>query len=395
MVITATLGVALSTVAVYSVGQFITPLEEMYGWSRTQIMGGVSVSSFTLFVLAGFVGRIVDKVDVRWIVIPGIVICSLSLAAFSLMHDSLAFWYMVWGGYALGAALIAPTPWLASVSAVFSKGRSVAIAVVLSGAGVASAFGPASTRYLIDGYRWQVAFPVLAALWGGSCLVMTLFFFSDRRRQAAPASSAAVPAAPRIPLRALLGKAAFLMLTVAIFAVMTVDAALMINLAPLLVDYGFTRTDAASLAGLIGAGIIIGKLFAGWLFELVPSGFVTTAAMGSLALGCIILHYTQLPVFVVGLACFALGAASGSTMTVTACLTTRLFRSQDFGTVYGTLLSVMALAGIVGPLLAGVVYDSFGSYRNLIWLGLAVAVVASVLLALAGRAGSAAEASYV
>jgi MFS family permease len=117
--------------------------------------------------------------------------------------------------------------------------------------------------------------------------------------------------------------------------------------------------------------------------------------MGSLALGCIILHYTQLPVFVVGLACFALGAASGSTMTVTACLTTRLFRSQDFGTVYGTLLSVMALAGIVGPLLAGVVYDSFGSYRNLIWLGLAVAVVASVLLALAGRAGSAAEASYV
>lgn len=53
-----------------------------------------------------------------------------------------------------------------------------------------------------------------------------------------------------------------------------------------------------------------------------------------------------------------------------------------FGTVYGSMLSVMALAGIVGPLAAGMSHDLLGSYLLLLWVGLGLAILSALLLAM-------------
>ena len=48
--------------------------------------------------------------------------------------------------------------------------------------------------------------------------------------------------------------------------------------------------------------------------------------------------------------------------------------------ISGALMSVMGLSSIVGPVLAGVIFDAYRSYAPLLWAGVAVAAGAAVLL---------------
>src|SRR5262245_39487345 len=85
LILTAVIGMSLATVANYSVGQFMAPLENSFGWTRTQILAGVSISSFTMFALSGFMGRAIDRANARVLAIAGVMVCSLSFASFSLV----------------------------------------------------------------------------------------------------------------------------------------------------------------------------------------------------------------------------------------------------------------------------------------------------------------------
>ena len=64
-------------------GQFLAPLESAFGWSRTQVMAGISASAFAGFLLSGVLGRIIDGYSARIIAIAGLLLTMLSIAGFS------------------------------------------------------------------------------------------------------------------------------------------------------------------------------------------------------------------------------------------------------------------------------------------------------------------------
>ncbi len=166
----------------------------------------------------------------------------------------------------------------------------------------------------------------------------------------------------------------------AVFTVILVFSALVINLAPVLVEAGLTRTGAAAIAGLAGLASIAGKLSAGTLFDRAPPVAMTTGAMAAMGIACLLTIAVDGSTVLAVVACTFMGLASGATVTILVCLIGRIFRAEDFGTIYGACMSVMGLSSIVGPVMAGVIFDAFHSYEPLLWAGVAVAAAGAGLL---------------
>jgi len=58
----------------------------------------------------------------------------------------------------------------------------------------------------------------------------------------------------------------------------------------------------------------------------------------------------------------------------------QIFEFPNFGTVFSLIIGINMLGGIIGPPLAGWVFDNWGSYQNIwfVFAGLAVAALFTV-----------------
>ena len=181
LLLSAFFGIPLAAAMSYSLGQFLVPLEQEFGWSRSQASIGFSLSLVLGFLAGPPIGRLVDKTNARLLALPGIVLVGLAIAALSLATASTALWIALWCVVALAGLLVGPVVWLAVVSAAFEKNRSLAIALTLCGMSLAAMFAPLTARWFIDNFGWRMAFPMVALLWCGPAFLLTLFCFFDRR----------------------------------------------------------------------------------------------------------------------------------------------------------------------------------------------------------------------
>jgi MFS family permease len=371
----------------YSLGQFLVPLEQEFGWSRSEASIGFSLSLVLGFLAGPPIGRLVDRTNARLLALPGIVLTGLAIAALSFATASTALWIALWCVVSLVGVLVGPVVWLAVVSAAFAKNRSFAIALTMTGMSLAAMFAPLTARWFIDHYGWT-----------GPAFLLALFCFFDRRPAGQSKQEKAEQARDETPLakpdmRRVFLSGTFIRLAIAIAIVTTAAAGLTIHLSPALTDKGMSGTVAAATAGLIGLAAIPGKLTVGTIFDRVGQVPVTLGLMAVLALSSILLaqNSTSVPLAITGSA--LLGVAVGATSVTFACITARLFDTAIFGVVYGTLVSLTALAGAAGPLLMSVIHDAAGSYAPAFWGTIGVAVVVALLLTRLEPVSSAALAS--
>ena len=385
LLLSAFAGIPLAAAMSYSLGQFLGPLEQEFGWSRSQASIGFSLSLVLGFLAGPPIGRLVDKTNARLLALPGIVLVGLAISALSLATASMALWIALWCVVALAGLLVGPVIWLAVVSAAFEKNRSLAIALTLCGMSLAAMFAPVTARWFIDNFGWRMAFPMVALLWCGPAFLLALFCFFDRRPAGQSKARKAEQAEREPPMakpdmRRVFLSATFIRMAIAITLSTTAMAAFTIHLSPALSDKGMSGTVAATTAGLIGLAAIPGKLAVGTLFDRIGQVPVTLGLMAILAMSCVLLAQdsTNVPLAIAGSA--LLGVTSGSTNVAFACIAARLFEGPIFGVVYGTLTSLTALSGAAGPFLISMVHDASGTYAPAFWSGIGVAVAVALLL---------------
>jgi OFA family oxalate/formate antiporter-like MFS transporter len=73
----------------------------------------------------------------------------------------------------------------------------------------------------------------------------------------------------------------------------------------------------------------------------------------------------------------------GTQLSVFASTTADFFGTKNFGMNYGVLFTAWGVAGIIGPLIAGRVYDTFGDYRYAFFVTAGLALVALASLSIA------------
>jgi OFA family oxalate/formate antiporter-like MFS transporter len=149
---------------------------------------------------------------------------------------------------------------------------------------------------------------------------------------------------------------------------------------------------AATFAITVGAfGNAGGRILSGWLSDTL--GRLTTLRVmiliSAVAMPALFLWREQMVLFYLLVAvvywCY------GTQLSVFASTTADFYGTRFLGMNYGVLFTAWGVAGILGPIIAARVYDSFGDYRYAFFSAAGLAVIAFASLSLA-RASEAAEA---
>ena len=80
-----------------------------------------------------------------------------------------------------------------------------------------------------------------------------------------------------------------------------------------------------------------------------------------------------------------IGYASGTKLQICGYLTTRYGGMRNFGKIFGTMASIIALGSGLGPVLGGLVYDMYGSYTPFLLAGIAGSLLSGFLIFGLGR----------
>jgi MFS family permease len=382
LVAAATAGVSLSAVSVSSLGVMMEPIEQEFGWSRAQISLGTSLVSFIGMGLATFAGLAIDRVGARRIGIVAAVLMCAGIGLMSAVGGELWQWWALWALVGISASAM-PTVWVASVSSHFTAARGLAVAVTLSGSGIATSLVPVVAERLVEGYGWRTAYVGIAGIWAVVVLPLVLLFFRDAHARPAGASTKAAPATadelPGLTARQGFASAAFYKLALAAFLSMSAGVAIILNLFPVLRSTGLTPATAAWVAGIIGFATITGRIIGGWLMDRISAGLIAAlAAVGAAVLPLLLLLMPgSVTAAAVGVAVY--GLMGGAKVPAVAYLASRHFGARAFGVLYGAVNTVIALGVGLGPLVANLVYDMTGSYTPVMWAAVPFVLAAALL----------------
>ncbi len=157
-------------------------------------------------------------------------------------------------------------------------------------------------------------------------------------------------------------------------------AAVVTYIMPYLSVLGFSRSASGMIAAAIPLFSILGRFSFGWLGDLFEKRRVMAIAFTSMGLGMLSLAFADISGFIY-LFLFFFSSGFGGLSVLRGSLLREYYGRYSFGKLMGILMGSGAVGGIIGPTLAGWVFDRFGTY-SFIWLFLCAMTGIAVLLIL-------------
>ena len=376
-------------VSQYAFGLFIVPIEETFGWTRTEISASLSFAAVG-GLAAPFIGRAMDRFGARPVLVLSLLVFGLSFCLRPLMTE-------LWHWYALSfmqfttflGLTVLPTGRL--VAAWFPRTRGRMTGLAATGNNVGGLVMPVFVAALLAAMPWNEACIVIGlvafAIAGTAAVVVResppapASPAGPARTGGEPAAAAATPLHDR-NLRDLVKTRVFLAVFTAITLGTFTYAAIVPHVLVHLVNKGMSNASALSaLSGLAAAGIC-GKLVFGWISErygarrtmmvnlVGQSTFVAVLALAGNAA-------------VLGAAAPLFGLFMGGFGVLYILLVQETFGLRRYGSVMGLVNIGTVVSFGLGPLLAGASYDISGSYGAafLVVCGLFAAGSATLVLA--------------
>jgi OFA family oxalate/formate antiporter-like MFS transporter len=376
------MNLALGSLYAWSV--FVLPLEQEFGWTRadTSWTFTIAVVCFALSFIAA--GRIQDLKGPRICAAIGGVLLTVGFFLAS-MTTSLTTLYLAIGvvvGIGNGFGYATPTP---VGSKWFPDRRGLVIGLMVGGYGAGSAIiGPLAERWLIPSFGWRATFQILA----GAFFVMTMAATALLRNPppgyrppnwTPPAGAAAARA--DFTTREMIATPTFYLLWIAYCLGTTAGLMTISQLAPFARSAGIVAPVAIfTITALGNAG---GRVLSGWMSDTLGR-LQTLRAMvllSAIAMPALFIWREQTLLFFVLIAlvyyCY------GTQLSVFASTTADFYGTKNLGLNYGVLFTAWGAAGIIGPIIAGRVFDTFGDYRYAFFTAAALALVALGSLSLA------------
>lgn len=391
VVLAGALGIGLASLSIYSIGIFIAPLEQEFGWSRAEITSGLTIISVIGMAVAPFMGALVDRYGPRRLGVIGVVAYCGVFACFSLTTSSLWSWLGLWLMLAGAAALIKPTVWTTGVSSLFERGRGLALSFMLCGTALGSTLTPIVANWMIEALGWRKAFVGIAGFWAVLVIPAVFFLFTsakDRLRLDGvelQEQKIVLPVQDGIAWRQALLSWKFARLAGAAVVTTLAVVSFVANIVPILTFTGIGRTESASVAGLVGISTIVGRLTAGYLLDRINGGIVGGVSLLLPIISCILLLMYPGSVPISSVAILILGLSLGAELDAVAYLTTRHFGLFNFGVIFGTIAGLLAMATGVGPFLVSLSYDMTQSYFPALTAYIPACLLASALFFSLGR----------
>ena len=391
LVLASAAGFSLHTVSSYVIGLVMEPLQAEFSWTRAQISVVSLIPSIIMVLFSPYTGGLIDRWGSRRLAIPSLVLTGLSLAMVSLVNGSLLQWYLIWAFYGFVSLGIKATVWTTAISNAFTRARGLALGLVLCGTALAQIAVPPLAQWLADSFGWRQTYLVIGLGWSAPCVVLAAFFLYDARDQArravdllppgaSPAEDEPTPIVSGMTLREALRNVPLVRIGISTLLTMFVGTAILIHQVPVLTATGVPRAEAAWLASLAGAAGILGKILTGWMTDRWNASLIGAISLLAPAFAYAMLLQSDQSTWWYVMAMMIIGYTAGTKLQICAYLTSRFAGMAHFGKIFGVMTSLIGIGGGLGSVAAGAVFDHFGDYDPLLFVGIGSSVICAALI---------------
>jgi MFS family permease len=361
-------------------GIFFKPLSTYFDWNSALTSGAFSLSISLLGLLAVATGRLTDRFGPR-VVLSG---CGFFLGlGYLLMSQTSATWqlYLFYGVVIAIGMSGCFVPFISTVARWFVKRRGLMTGVTVAGVGAGTMIIPPLANWLISNHGWRTSYAIM----GFVVLAVIILAAQFLRRNPAqmrqlPYGHNEIPAdSSNLRVRGFSLKEAmrtrqFRLLCVALLSFSFQLQTIMVHIVPLATEVGISTTAAANIFIALGALSIVGRIAIGSASDRI--------GIRSALIICFILVTAALVWLLVAeemwmfyLFAIVFGLAAGGIAALISPSVAELFGLSSHGVIVGVVVLIMSVGAALGPVLAGGIFDTTGSYD---WAFVVCTVVAVI-----------------
>ncbi|MDE0593432.1 MAG: MFS transporter [Dehalococcoidia bacterium] len=374
----------------FAFGFFIEPLEEEFGWTRTQINVSLSIGVLTSF-LSPVVGNLMDRFGTKWTMAVSIVLVASAFLLRSVMTE-------LWQFYLFSGIMFAGTPGATMMPAGrlvltwFPKARGRMMGIVTSGNNIGSGLAVPIIAGLIGfvGWRWTWALMGIALIGMAMLVLLVIRDDSDdvtkeRGKRWAPKYSDDDGTAglnSGMTVSAAVRTSTFWFLVIGMTLQQFIRTGVVSQMVPHLEQVGFSRAVTATMMIVLAIFAASSKLIFGRLSESITARVSFIVIMILQGIGLSVLLISGGSAITWG-AIVVFGLGMGGVGALTPLVIFDMFGLKQFGSIMGLTRMSIAIPIFFGPIFAGMIFDSKGKYDLMfvITIGLLVVAIGSFMLA--------------
>ncbi|HHW33518.1 MAG TPA: MFS transporter [Paracoccus solventivorans] len=371
-----------------SFGVFQIPVAETFGWPRAEFSLAIAIQNLAWGFGQPLFGALGERWGDRWAIILGAFLYALGLlmTAVATTPEAMQLWEVAVGFGIAGTGFGVVLAVIGRASS--DENRSLALGIATAAGSAGQVVGAPLAQGLLAVLPWQQVFMVFAAL------VLTVLLFLPMLGNTKPAPKHELEESMGSVLKRAMVDPSFLMIFAGFFscgyqlAFITAHFPAMITemCGPISPDGGLaalgigttSALGAASLA-LIGIANIGGSIMAGWLGKkysrkYLLAGIYTLRTI--IAAWFILTPITPTTVVVFSL---GMGALWLATVPLTSGLVAYIYGLRYMGTLYGFVFLSHQLGSFLGVWLGGWLYDVYGDYTVVWWVGVGVGAFSALI----------------
>jgi len=371
------------------------PIAQEFGWSYAQISLAASLRGLEVGLLSPVVGFLIDRWGLRKVLYIGVAIGGGGLILLSRVN-SLGMYYLAFILVSIGLSACGATLLMTAVVNWFRRRLTLAMATVAAGFAVGGLLVPGISA-MVDGLGWRGAM-----FWLGIGMFVIVIPLSTMMRhkpeQYGLQPDGDVLSAAEIKASHVVeseedfspGQATktwgFWAISLAALLQAMVQNAVIVHIMPYLTTVGFARTMASLIAMAIPLASVAGRLGIGFIGDKFNKKWTLVLGFGLVSLGTLSLGYVDFGAWLVVPFIILFGIGWGCTVTVRSLLVRDYFGKTRYGSIFGVYMGILCIGSIIGPPIAGWVYDTYGSYKEAWLVYVALTVVSAIIMATASKA---------
>ncbi len=371
-----------------SFGIFQIPIAEEFGWLRTEFSLAIAIQNLAWGIGQPIFGALAEKIGDRRAIIIGALTYAVGLVLSSAavtpqahqMYEILVGFGIAGTGFGVILAVVG--------RAASAENRSMALAIATAAGSAGQIIGPPLAEGLLAIMSWQSTFLVFAALILATLMVLPMMRAPDAapRQEIEEAMGTVLLRTFRDPSYGLIFLGFFscgyqLAFMTAHFPAYVTEICSAISPDSLLASIGITTTSAlgAAAISLIGFFNIAGTLLAGWLGNRYPKKYLLCGIYTGRTIAAAWFILTPMTPITVLIFSAVMGSLWLATVPLTSGLVAHLYGLRYMGTLYGVVFFSHQLGSFMGVWLGGIMYDQYGSYSEVWWIGVGVGALSAIV----------------
>ncbi|MEQ9490853.1 MAG: MFS transporter [Alphaproteobacteria bacterium] len=376
-------------------GLFQIPVADEFGWPRAEFSMAIAIQNLAWGFGQPIFAAIAEKYGDRFAIVMGAFLYAVGLAVSSLaVTPESHFLLQVFVGFGIAGTGFGVI--LAVVGRASSdENRSMALGITTSAGSAGQVVGPPIAATLLQVMPWQSVFLVFSVVILAILVVLPVLRPSTAAAEAVRASrekgvdeslGVVLNRAMRDPSYILIFFGFFscgyqLGFITAHFPAFIEEVCAAIPPDSLIRQLGADSTkDLGGYAiAVIGATNIAGTLLAGWLGKSYSKKYLLAAIYVARTIIAAWFILTPMTLFSVLVFSTVMGSLWLATVPLTSGLVAQIFGLKYMGTLYGIVFLSHQLGAFLGVWLGGALYDVYGSYDVVWWVGVGVGALSAIV----------------